>query len=97
MANFRGGQKSSEPYQELDEVRGAELNRVINTTVRNNMPSEIGLDRSLELTSVAVVPDGMTFIFIISPPQISHLIKVFQLAILQMYMARGGIKIICLF
>ncbi|XP_011506445.1 PREDICTED: synaptic vesicle 2-related protein [Ceratosolen solmsi marchali] len=57
MASFRGGQKSSEPYQELDEVRGAELNHEINTTVRNNMPSDLVLDRSLELTSVAVIPD----------------------------------------
>lgn len=56
MTNLRT-QKSSEPYQELDEVRGAELNNV-SSAVRNNQ-YDLGLDRSLELTSVAVVPDGM--------------------------------------
>ncbi|XP_058791612.1 synaptic vesicle 2-related protein isoform X2 [Phymastichus coffea] len=56
MASLRG-HKSSEPYQELDEIRGAELNNVINSAVRNHMSSDFGLDRSLELTSVAVVPD----------------------------------------
>lgn len=66
MTNIRG-QKSSEPYLELDEVQGAELNNAINTAVRNNMPSDIGLDRSMELTSVAVVPDGKLSIFIYSP------------------------------
>lgn len=58
MTNLRTS-KSSEPYQELDEVRGAELNN--SSAVGNNMQYDLGLDRSLELTSVAVVPDGMIF------------------------------------
>lgn len=60
MTNLRT-QKSSEPYQELDEVRGAELNNVVSSAVGNNVQYDLGLDRSLELTSVAVVPDGNEF------------------------------------
>ena len=57
MAGSRG-RKSQEPYQELDEVRGAELNSAIGEPVGNGPPTDIGLDRSLELTSVPVIPDG---------------------------------------
>ncbi|KAL7303660.1 hypothetical protein TKK_0003805 [Trichogramma kaykai] len=58
MANFRGGQDSSEPYQELDEIRGAELNSANHSSIeRNGLSSNFAVDRSLELTSVSVVPD----------------------------------------
>ena len=45
-------------------MSGAELNHAISSAVRNNMPTDLGLDRSLELTSVAVVPDGMAFVYL---------------------------------
>lgn len=57
-------QKSSEPYQELEEVRPSELNQTqkqssIPPSLRNDSLNESGVDRSLELTSVSVIPDGM--------------------------------------
>ena len=54
--------ESSEPYQELDEIRGSELNSAMNSA-RNSISSDFGLDRSLELTSVSVVPDGLSNLY----------------------------------
>lgn len=63
-SRVRGHKSSSEPYQELDEIRGSELNNVsINSIVVPN--DQLGLDRSLELTSVSVVPDGNFFLILL--------------------------------
>lgn len=63
MANYKS-EKVSEPYQELEEVRGSELNQTssgqnsLNNVTTKNPSPDIGFDRSLELTSVSVIPDG---------------------------------------
>ncbi|XP_066597777.1 synaptic vesicle 2-related protein isoform X2 [Prorops nasuta] len=50
-------EESSEPYQELDEFRGSELNVNTRTSIGNNTGFDNSIDRSLELSSVVVVPD----------------------------------------
>lgn len=48
--------KSNEPYRELEEVRGSDLNT--EGTSRCNRSFVNGIDRSMELSSVVVIPDG---------------------------------------
>lgn len=60
MDNFRA-RKASEPYQELEECRGADLNNATQQTsssVTTNNRYDYNVDRSLELASVSVIPDG---------------------------------------
>lgn len=65
MANFRG-RKVSEPYQELEESRGAELNNAAPSSPGINS-CDYNVDRSMELASIAVIPDGKqhTYTFIL--------------------------------
>lgn len=51
--------KSNEPYRQLDELQGAELNVCAQSTSNYHINFENGTERSMELSSVVVIPDGM--------------------------------------
>jgi len=55
--------KSNEPYHQLEELYGAELNHSAQSTSNYNyhMSFENDTERSLELSSVVVIPDGMLY------------------------------------
>lgn len=67
MANYKS-EKVREPYQELEEIKGSELNQIGQSSLKNvvikNPSPDIGFDRSLELTSVSVIPDGKYLIYL---------------------------------
>lgn len=51
---------SNEPYRELKESRGSELNVNEQNPGRYNGNFEDNVDRSIELSSIVVIPDGMS-------------------------------------
>lgn len=53
--------KSNEPYHQLEELHGAELNVSAQSTSNYHMSFENGTERSMELSSVVVIPDGMLY------------------------------------
>lgn len=53
--------KSNEPYRELEESHGAELNVCAQSTSSCQTSLENGTERSMELSSVVVIPDGMLY------------------------------------
>lgn len=56
-------QVSDEPYHELGELRGSELNVNSENVSRCNRNFRNCVERSLELSSVVVIPDGKLFFF----------------------------------
>ena len=54
-------QKSNEPYRELEELRGSELNANPESTSRCDRNFGSSVERSMELSSVVVIPDGILF------------------------------------
>jgi len=50
--------KSNEPYRQLEESRGAELNVCARSMSSCHSSLENGTERSMELSSVVVIPDG---------------------------------------
>jgi len=50
--------KSNEPYRQLEESHGAELNVGAQSTSSCHMSLENDTERSMELSSVVVIPDG---------------------------------------
>lgn len=55
-------QVSNEPYHELGELRGSELNiNSENVSRCSNRNFRNCVERSLELSSVVVIPDGILF------------------------------------
>lgn len=56
-------QTSNEPYRELGELRGSELNVNSENVSRCNRNFGNCVERSLELSSVVVIPDGKLFFF----------------------------------
>lgn len=53
--------KSNERYRQLEEIQGAELNVCAQTTSSCHTSFENGTERSMELSSVVVIPDGMLY------------------------------------
>lgn len=51
---------NNEPYQELKEFNGADLNVTAQSTSRQNANFENPTERSMELSSIVVIPDGMS-------------------------------------
>ncbi|XP_012225454.1 synaptic vesicle 2-related protein isoform X1 [Linepithema humile] len=49
--------KSNEPYHQLEELHGADLNVSAQSTSNLHMSFENGTERSMELSSVVVIPD----------------------------------------
>ncbi|XP_029161746.1 synaptic vesicle 2-related protein-like isoform X2 [Nylanderia fulva] len=49
--------KSNEPYRQLDELQGSELNVGAQSTSSSHTNFENGTERSMELSSVVVIPD----------------------------------------
>lgn len=49
--------KSNEPYRQLDELQGSELNVCAQSTSSCYTNFENGTERSMELSSVVVIPD----------------------------------------
>lgn len=61
MIMSNASQMSNEPYRELGELRGSELN--VNSGNVSRCSRNFGncIERSLELSSVVVIPDGKVF------------------------------------
>ncbi|KAK2585179.1 hypothetical protein KPH14_008677 [Odynerus spinipes] len=53
----QNNQKSNEPYRELKELHGSELNVKEQSAARYNGTFEDNVDRSIELSSIVVIPD----------------------------------------
>lgn len=53
--------KSNEPYRQLEESQGAELNVCAQSTSNCHTSFENGTERSMELSSVVVIPDGTLY------------------------------------
>jgi len=53
--------KSNEPYRQLEESHGAELNVGAQSTSSCPTSLENTIEGSMELSSVVVIPDGMLY------------------------------------
>lgn len=51
--------KSNESYNELKELHGSELNVSERNAARYNSTFEDNIDRTIEPSSIVVIPDGM--------------------------------------